>query len=82
MAERLRRRYSGLRFHVCKECGARGSHIGRRRRRPVESPAGKVRRVRTRRRAFAALVAILLGTWIGYYAASCERERPQIDERP
>lgn len=85
--ELLERRLRGLRFHVCKECGARGSHAGRRhgsgtvrtdsRGRPLERRDLRARRSRIFRRAWTVLAAILLGAWFGFYTWSCEAKRAE-----
>ena len=72
------RRTRGLRFHVCRDCGARGTH---QRRRGIHGRHGssrrrKARRARIAKRVAIALVAIILGAWIGYYATTYDGDHP------
>jgi hypothetical protein len=73
---------AGTHFHVCNECGSRGTHRGSHRSRrvkradgpgrPVEGRDLRAMRARAVRRSGTVLVAIALGGWLGFYVWSCE----------
>ena len=80
VSERFARALTGVGFHVCKDCGARGRHRRRRKDRALHGqPAGRPReardfraaRARAARRLAAVSIAVLIGASLGFYTASC-----------
>jgi hypothetical protein len=90
LLERLDRRYRGTRYHVCKDCGARGTHLGRRhassrartdaKGRPRERRDLRATRLLATRRTGAVILAIALGAWFGFHVSNCASR--SAEQRP